>query len=131
MWSKDLVTLVKAESNFPLLVNHTTGWQQVMYDLYQQWILTPLIRLYLWGPSWGNWGFWGGMDMSDICSHKTGVDAHFWKHNSEACTQLVAKQFYSITVLLETGMYFYAVYFCYKYVLLHMLTLHSQWKKRS
>lgn len=122
MASYDLVQVIKTQAEFTVMAETKyNDWIQTLQQMYQQWILSPLARLYLWGPTLGGWGFWGGMDMADICAQKTTLGADFWKKNSEQCAHLVTKQFYSLTVLVETLTYFYGVYFLYKYVFLYLM----------
>lgn len=123
MSARDLVAIIQKQSHFT--VSPTTeawSWSHLMYSTYSKWILSPLARLYLWGPTLGGWGFWGGMEMADICAQKTTLAAEFWKHHPEQCVHLVTKQFYSVTVLVETLTYFYGVYFLYKYILLRLIS---------
>jgi len=121
-----LIEAIKSASN---LTQHVTaiGSQSSIVEyltyhlnkIYYYIIVFPLAKLYLWGPSFGGWGFWGGMDMAEICAQKTTLSSEFWKRNPEECAEIVSKQFYSMTILIETIVYFYLliqvlVTLCYK-----------------
>lgn len=73
---------------------------------YEKFILFPLGRLYLLGPTLYGWGFWGGTDISHICASKTHLNSEFWKQNPSQCIQMIGKNFYSIIVGVETIVYF-------------------------
>lgn len=73
---------------------------------YDYTVLSPLARLYLYGPSLGGWGFWNGMDLSMICAQKTNISLEFWQTHSAECIQLISRHFYGIVVLVETLFYF-------------------------
>jgi hypothetical protein len=77
-----------------------------MKQSYEWLVLTPLARLYMFGPSVGGIGFWGGQDISEICAQKTNLSSEFWKENSFECFQLISKNFYGMVVLCESIFYF-------------------------
>lgn len=74
--------------------------------VYSKVILTPLAKLYLWGPAVGGWGFWNGIETHDICTQKTTIAAEFWKDHPEECIELIGKHFYSIVITIQTIVYF-------------------------
>lgn len=64
------------------------------------WLYLPLETLYLHGPSFGGYGFWGGSDMSTICATSTGTEARFWEsHNEYECERLVDKKVTAFVLL--------------------------------
>jgi len=77
-----------------------------LHRLYETWVLAPLARLYLYGPALGGWGFWNGLDVAVICSHKTHLLPEFWQAHPTECLQLIGQGFYGVLVLGETLVYF-------------------------
>lgn len=86
------------------------------YKVYEHIILFPLSRLYLFGPSFGGFGFWAGLGLPDICAQKTHLATDFWKEHPLECITIVGKNFYSIVVLLETLFYFFMIWTIIKYI---------------
>ena len=78
-----------------------TYWTPLRH-IYQTVILQPLARLYVWGPSWGQWGFWNGRPKHDICAQITQVPSDFWLQHPEECIAVIGNTFYSLIVLWET-----------------------------
>ena len=78
--------------------------------IYETIILTPLARLYIYGPSLSGWGFWGGLEINDICAQKTNTPADFWKSNHQECIRIVSKSFYGLVVLIESIFYFIIIW---------------------
>ena len=85
--------------------------------LYEWLVLMPLSRLYLYGPTLNGWGFWGGQEVSLICAQQTSLNVNFWRENEDQCYELISKQFQSITVLVETVMYFLCIFSFLKFLL--------------
>ena len=90
----------------------------VCRQLYTYVILSPLARLYLYGPSWGTFGFWSGIDATVICSQKTNLPPIFWEKHPHECVEIISKQFYGTVVMFETIFYFGTIWFILKYFLL-------------
>ena len=88
----------------------------IFNKIYEYIVLSPLARLYLYGPSWGTFGFWNGMDTTIICSQKTQLSSSFWEEHPHECLQLISKHFYGTVVLFETIVYFTVVYLTLKYI---------------
>lgn len=84
-----------------------------LIQLYKTFVVKPLARLYLWGPRWGNWGFWGGQTLHDICAQITSVSSDFWIKHPDECLVVISKSFYSLLILFESILY---VVFIYKAV---------------
>jgi hypothetical protein len=80
-------------------------WHYV-HVVYEYAVLSPLARLYLYGPSFGGWGFWNGLGLHVICSQKTNLLPEFWQSHPTECIQIVSKNFYGMIVLFETLCYF-------------------------
>ena len=80
--------------------------------IYTATVLTPLKRLYFYGPRMAGIGFWRGIPKHDICAALTNHDSHFWIKYPDACNEIIAKDFYSIEVLVETICYFALLYYC-------------------
>lgn len=78
--------------------------------LYAATVLTPLRRLYFDGPRIYGYGFWKGAAAHDICASLTNHSSEFWLGHSAACQEIIAKDFNSIVVLVETIGYFAALY---------------------
>lgn len=107
--SSALVRVVERASVWETNVPHNSIITTVQ-SLYEKFILSPLARLYLYGPSWGGWGFWNGLTLPVICAQKTNLLPEFWEHNSFECAQIVSKQFYSSIVFIETFLYFVIIW---------------------
>ena len=84
-------------------------WQG-MQQVYEAVVLAPLARLYLYGPAWGPWGFWSGLDLPAICTQKTHVSSAFWEYHPDEGLRVISKDFYSLVVLGETLLYFVLVW---------------------
>lgn len=72
----------------------------VAYLLY-----SPLLHVYLYGPRFGSYGFWEGMQMADICLEITGVSAEHWKLHPHLCEHMVHKKFESYLVVVHILLY--------------------------
>jgi hypothetical protein len=98
----------------------TAPWIDSLVTIYRQLytyvILSPLARLYLFGPSWGTFGFWSGIDVTVICSQKTNLPPTFWQEHPHECVEIISKQFYGTVVLFETIFYFGIMWFIFKYI---------------
>lgn len=84
-----------------------------LVQLYKTFVVKPLARLYLWGPRMGNFGFWGGQTLHDICAQITSVSSDFWIKHPDECLVTISKSFYSLLILFESVLY---VVFIYKVV---------------
>lgn len=76
-------------------------------------ILVPLKGLYLYGPTLGGYGFWGGTEPADICAQLTGVSAGVWASNPETalqCDALVERRFTAFVWAVFFSAYAYALY---------------------
>ena len=90
--------------------------ERKLYEAYEWFILTPMAKMYLFGPSFLGWGFWAGQDLSQICSQKTNVPSEFWEKNPLQCVQLITKSFYAMVVVIETILYCWFAFIIIKYL---------------
>lgn len=86
----------------------------VIASVYTAVVMSPLKRLYFDGPRFYGHGFWKGAAPQDICAALTNHDSDFWLQHSDACQQIIDKDFYAIVVLAETIGYFIVLYFAVK-----------------
>jgi hypothetical protein len=107
--SSALVRVVERASLWETNATCSAAWTTV-HSIYEKLILSPLARLYLYGPSLGGWGFWNGLGMHVICAQKTNLLPDFWEHHPFECAQIVSKQFYSSVVFIETFVYFFIIW---------------------
>lgn len=84
-----------------------------LWDSYNTLLVNPLLKLYLYGPRFGGWGFWGGKDSNDICAQLTNVPSEFWAANREECFHLITKSFYSFLIIFEILCYMCFLYICF------------------
>lgn len=75
-------------------------------------LMYPFFRLYLYGPSYGIIGFWGGRDYSEICYELSGhsMSAAYWKSSPEImkkCKSLVFKRFEQFFTIILILLYIY------------------------
>jgi hypothetical protein len=102
--------------DFPVSKTMIDIVSEKLYQIYEYTILTPLAKIYLFGPSFLGWGFWAGQDLSHICSQKTNVPADFWEKNPVQCVQLITRSFYGMVVVIETFLYCWLFWTFFKYI---------------
>lgn len=90
------------------------NWLQRSYDYL---IVSPLYKLYRFGPRVHGVGFWKNATDFDICCALSTVDAQFWRQNPEKCVEIIRSDFNSYLIFLETFFYF---------LILYKLAQHSQ-----
>lgn len=105
-----VATIKDASMLYNLSTTLQNGWKHVVYMTYNKIVLTPLARLYLWGPHLNGWGFWAGKALHDICAQMTHMPSDFWIHHPDECMQVISKSFYSNIILIETCVYLYLIY---------------------
>lgn len=76
--------------------------------LLSRFILKPLSRLYVYGPTW--MGMWGGKHAHDICAQLTNTPSDVWIRNKEDCMTVIGRSFYSIVIVIETLLYMGLMY---------------------
>ena len=91
----------------------TDTFQNATLGLLNMFVVRPLARLYLDGPS--VLGMWAGRPLPDICAQLTNTDAAFW-HSSDRnileCEAHVERHFNSYMVLVSTAGYFCVTFGC-------------------
>ena len=78
--------------------------------IYQTIIVNPLWKLYFYGPSVMQVGFWGGKHPSEICQTVTTYSEVFWRDNVEQCQDIIKAKFMSFRVTVEVVVYFALLY---------------------
>ncbi len=73
--------------------------------LYNLLFVQPLVTLYLEGPSFNGYGFWGNQEPADVCSAMTNVPANFWLQNPNECMRTISKRSHSFMVMVRFGLY--------------------------
>lgn len=79
-------------------------------SLFDMLLLDRLFHLYLNGPRFSGWGFWGGLAQEDICCEISHVEARFWAAHPTECEYLIMRRFDSFYLLWELGMYLLILY---------------------
>lgn len=70
----------------------------------------PIRQLYLRGPALFGYGFWEGLDESDVCSRLTGVLSAHWKQHTLECEAVIERKLESIHVLCLFATYAWILY---------------------
>lgn len=73
-------------------------------------ITLPLLIIYLYGPSYGNIGFWKGQEFGDICHYLSNnqLDSKFWNENDftkQKCEEMIMKRFFSLLIVVCFPLY--------------------------
>ena len=68
------------------------------------WFRNPLRELFFSGPRWGDWGFWAGAELEDICAEATQTPSRVWRLNLDECVQLVERRYRSFVAVVYFGM---------------------------
>ena len=84
--------------------------------LYESMFIDPLRKLYLFGPGWLQFGFWGGKPEAEICQSLTLFSESFWLDNMKECKDLIHKRFFSFQVSVEIVLYFLGIFYCVKFI---------------
>ena len=82
--------------------------------VYEILVLSPLRTVYMYGPEFHGFGFWGGRSDAQICAVLTGTAEKFWNSNENECTSLIEQKFYSIQVTVESVVYFTSIFYLLK-----------------
>lgn len=75
--------------------------ERVMCSIWMNLIFYPVKLLYLKGPCFGNYGFWSGKNLSDVCGELTLVKSSFWEANEankNECVDLIERKVNGICV---------------------------------
>jgi hypothetical protein len=79
-------------------------------SLYENIIVYPLHKLYIYGPNVMQIGFWGGQPKSQICQSITTYSEVFWQQNLPECEDLIENKFTAFRVTVEISLYFFVLY---------------------
>lgn len=99
--------------------------KSIAVAIYAATMIAPLKRLYFEGPRFYGYGFWKGAAEHDICAALTNHDSNFWMAHSDACKEIIEKDFHSIVVLVETVGYFALFYIFLGIVIKRLATRQS------
>ena len=83
---------------------------QLLYYVYDLVIVSPLRKLYFFGPGTSQFGLWGGMGNTEICQSLSPLSTFFWQSHPEECNILLETKFYSFRVTIELLIYFTLLY---------------------
>lgn len=81
-------------------------FENVCSSLYEWLIIEPLQRLYRYGPSIYQIGFWEGKEDSEICRTLTNHNQLFWQNHDIDCNILIKNRFESFKTTIEVCFYF-------------------------
>lgn len=98
----------------------------IIYSIWMNLIFYPVKLLYLNGPSFGNYGFWSGKNLSDVCGELTLVKSSFWEANDanrNECIDLIERKVNGIcvgVVFALTCYVFFKIFntFCFRFFVL-------------
>ena len=82
----------------------------LLSSVYNLLLVSPLRRLYLYGPAAYNVGFWEGKEASEMCQVMTNHNQLFWENNHEECQTLIETRFQSFKTTVEVVLYFTLMY---------------------
>ena len=93
---------------------HQAGDKSSMFNPFSRFIFfnfmeTPLLQVYLFGPSLGGYGFWQGAELQDICTQLTSVPGRHWDENIDECAALVYNRFEGYLVVFYVVIYIYTI----------------------
>jgi len=74
--------------------------------LYNYLFVSPIRKLYFFGPAYLNFGFWEGQPHAEICARLTAYSATFWEKHGSDCSEMIEKKFLSFQSSLEVSLYF-------------------------
>lgn len=74
--------------------------------IFFTFIERPLLQVYLYGPAFQGYGFWGGMETEVICNVVTNVSVDHWREHTAECAELVYSRFESYMVVVYAVIYF-------------------------
>lgn len=81
----------------------------IIYPLWENLLGQPLRKLYRFGPSFtifqGEFGFWEGAAIEDICSRVTNHHAEFWRANMGECLSIYTHKEDSFLMAVESAAY--------------------------
>lgn len=79
------------------------------YYIWEPAVITPLRRLYFYGPSniLLGLGFWEGAKKSSICAKVKNTDETIWELVPDHCEKITEDLFQAFVVSFETILWFY------------------------
>jgi hypothetical protein len=99
--------------------NHlkTAAWdvvdvgKQALCSVFNVLVYSQLRQLYFNGPSFGQFGFWGGMDTFEICHTLSPLSsANFWRAHADECEQQLEFKFRGFLFTVQWTLYGYMLY---------------------
>lgn len=89
--------------------------------VYTITVTNQLRKLFLNGPSSGQFGFWSGMKHEQICGRITNHAETFWVNHQMECSDMIEDRFQAFTQTFETLLYFYILFSCAQLFWRHFL----------
>ncbi len=119
-----------AKALLVVIVLYTLGFLQTIVALIKETLIglftvaieLPLKQLYRYGPSvslfsFGEFGFWQGRTLPQICSRMTQQDASFWARNIEECKDIYKAKEFAFVMMIQTIAYMSFIVWFFKYFL--------------
>lgn len=104
-WVSTLVTTLV--TTLVSLVCKPIAWTWTNMHYFVHWmylclLFNPLKFIYLHGPSLKGFGFWNGLELSDICTQLSkGVgSARFWRDHMDECEAQVDKEVLALCIFM-------------------------------
>lgn len=82
--------------------------------IYQTLFVEPLKKIYLYGPSWNQVGFWAGKSVSQICAQITNHPDQFWAQHIIECDNMIDNKFASFLYTTESVLQLWCLYYSIK-----------------
>jgi len=74
--------------------------------IYDCVVVNHLRKLYFFGPSIYNVGFWNGRHQTEICQQISGYNQIFWSQHWFECYELTEERFVAFKTTIEVVLYF-------------------------
>ena len=75
---------------------------------------------------WYVYGYWRGLDTTNICTSLSHYDSDFWRAQPQACNDIIDRQVHSFSVYIIASLYFPFL----AYLLYHLYSLGSAVSRR-
>lgn len=85
-------------------------WSDLLLFVFEP----PLLHLYLYGPTFGSYGGWGGQALPDICAQLTSTSSQHWDKNMDLCADMVHTRFDGFFTLFSVTLYTVFVFWLFK-----------------
>jgi hypothetical protein len=118
-------TLVERASGPSLMINKYTR------KLFGVLLETPLLQMYLYGPSIGGYGFWEGKPLHMICQDLTSVSSEHWEQHPYICEELILHKFDALLVCVYFIVYIIVTRFVVLCVWRGLWITITGWRHRS